>query len=72
VGDVPEVYFKLGIRLRELRKQRGLTQEELALQAGLNRAYVGFIERAERRPTIETVERLAGVLQTELHELFRF
>jgi transcriptional regulator with XRE-family HTH domain len=50
--------------LRVLRKQKGLTQEELAFQAGLNRNYVGQIEREEKSPTIDVVEKLSVVLKT--------
>jgi transcriptional regulator with XRE-family HTH domain len=50
--------------LRILRKQKGLTQEELAFQAGLNRNYVGQIEREEKSPTIDVVEKLSVVLKT--------
>lgn len=48
--------------LRVLRKQKGLSQEELAFQAGINRNYVGQIEREEKSPTIDVVEKLCGSL----------
>ena len=51
--------------LRRLRLDRGLTQEELAGQAGLNRNYVGMVERAENSPTVDTLEALAKALKTE-------
>ena len=41
--------------LRILRKQKGLSQEELAFQAGINRNYVGQIEREEKSPTLDVV-----------------
>lgn len=49
-------------RLREFRNDRNLTQEELAARAGLNRNYVGMIERQENSPTVVTLEKLAEVL----------
>jgi transcriptional regulator with XRE-family HTH domain len=49
--------------LRILRKQKGLSQEELAFQAGINRNYVGQIEREEKSPTIDVVEKLCGSLE---------
>ena len=57
--------------LRRLRQDRGLTQEELAGQAGLNRNYVGMIEREENSPTVDTLEALAKVLKVEAEELLK-
>ena len=51
------------MNLRILRKQKGLSQEELAFQAGINRNYVGQIEREEKSPTIDVIEKLCGPLE---------
>jgi len=59
-----------GRNLRTLREARGLTQETLAHQAGLHRAVVGFIERAEREVGIGTVWPLAEALGVQPAELF--
>ena len=48
--------------LRRLRAERGLSQEELAHRAGLNRNYVGMIEREENAATVDTMEQLAAAL----------
>ena len=48
--------------LRILRKQKGLSQEELAFQAGINRNYVGQIEREEKSPTVDVIEKLSSSL----------
>ncbi len=60
----------LARRLRRVRRERGLTQEELAGRAGLNRNYVGMVEREESSPTIETLEKLARAL--EVHPILFF
>ena len=49
--------------LRVLRKQKGFSQEELAFQAGINRNYVGQIEREEKSPTIDVIEKLCAALE---------
>lgn len=51
--------------IRRLRAERDITQEELAERAGLNRNYVGMIEREENAPTVDTLEKLSEVLQVE-------
>ncbi len=51
--------------LRRLRQQRGWTQEELAGRTGVNRNYIGMIERQENSPTIEMIERLSTALKIE-------
>lgn len=56
--------------LRVLRKQKGLSQEELAFQAGINRNYVGQIEREEKSPTVDMVEKLASALGVTPGEMF--
>lgn len=61
-----------GNRLRELRKQKELPQDKLAAKAGLNPSYVGFIERAERNPTLETIYKLSVALNVPIKELFKF
>lgn len=57
--------------LRRLRAERGLTQEDVADRANLNRNYVGMIEREENAPTVDTLEKLAQVLQVEPADLLR-
>ena len=49
--------------LRILRKQKGLSQEELAFQAGINRNYVGQIEREEKSPNLMLLKNTAAHLK---------
>ncbi len=62
----------IGERLRKLRKEQGLSQEELAHKAFLHPTYIGQLERGEKNPTVETVEKVANALQISLADLFRF
>ena len=55
--------------LRRLRQDRGLTQEEFADLAGLNRNYIGMVEREENAPTVDTLETLAKALKLDPAEL---
>lgn len=61
---------RFGDRIRELRQQRGLSQEDLAERSGLHRTQIGFVERAERSPRLDTIEKLARGLGVSLAELF--
>ncbi len=51
--------------VRRLRNERGLTQEELSGMAGINRNYTGMIEREQRSPTVDMLEKLAKALQVD-------
>jgi len=55
--------------LRERRKQAGLTQEKLALEAGVQRNYVSLIERGIHQPTINIIFKLAAALGCKPSEL---
>jgi transcriptional regulator with XRE-family HTH domain len=59
----------LGQTIKELREQRGLSQEGLADEGGAHRTYVGQVERAETNPTVPKVARLAVALEIPLSEL---
>jgi transcriptional regulator with XRE-family HTH domain len=51
--------------VRRLRLERGYTQEELSELAGINRNYTGMIERGERSPTVDMLEKLAKALKID-------
>jgi len=58
-----------GVRVRQMREEAGLTQEKLAEAAGVHRAEVGFVERAEREVGITLAWRLADGLDRPLSAL---
>ncbi len=60
---------RLGVRIRELRQARGLSQEAFADSCDLDRTYISGIERGVRNPTITTLETLAKGLEITLSEL---
>lgn len=59
-----------GLQIRRLRGQLDLSQEGLAHVAGLDRSYVGGVERGERNVALDNVYRLARALQVHPSELF--
>ena len=60
---------KLGRNVRRLRKQRGLTQEDLAFAAEIDLTYVGGIERGKRNPSLMVMARIAEALSVSLPKL---
>lgn len=63
---------KFGNRLKALRKEKGLSQEELAEKSGLNRPYISGIEQGKRNVSLEVMEKLAEALEVEMKELVDF
>jgi transcriptional regulator with XRE-family HTH domain len=63
------VLVRFGRRVRELRKKKGMSQEALALEAGLDRSYVGGVERGERNIALVNIEKLAKALGAKASEL---
>lgn len=61
----------LGRNVRDWRKRRGLSQEELALETDMKRSYVSDIERGTRNPSVKAIARLAKALKIEPDVLLR-
>ena len=61
---------QLGQRVRDLRLQRGWSQEELGAQCGIDRTYVSGVERGVRNPTLTVIAALATGLKVSIEELF--
>lgn len=66
------VKSEFGRRLRTLREQRGWSQEQLAAESGLDRSYVGSVERGERNISIENIAKFAAALRVDLKALVDF
>ncbi|WP_372003869.1 helix-turn-helix transcriptional regulator [Tistrella mobilis] len=56
--------------LRRLRVLRGLSQEALAVDAGVDRTYISRLERRLENPTVAVLDRLAGALKCDIREFF--
>lgn len=63
---------QVGNRIRALRKQRGLSQEKLALKAGIDRTYLAGIETGNRNATLLSLEKVAIALDISMRDFFDF
>lgn len=61
----------LGRNIRRLREEAGLSQEQLAFDAGMKRSYLSDMERGVRNPTVRALGRIAFALKVEPGELLR-
>ena len=61
---------RFGKRLAEIRREKGLTQEQLAELVDVHRTYIGFIEQGKRNPSIGNINKISKVLKVRLSELF--
>ncbi|WP_131781179.1 helix-turn-helix domain-containing protein [Legionella gresilensis] len=62
--------IRLGSRIRELRKIQGFSQEGFAAEVGIDRTYMGSVERGERNIAALNLIRIAKTLKVEVGELF--
>ena len=70
VGNSPGSHeLPLGAALRRVRLAAGLTQEQLGLEAGVQRNFISLIETGQNQPTIGTVAKLARALRIKASEL---
>lgn len=67
-----ELQKQVGARIRELRKAKGLSQEDLAEMIDSSNSYVGHVERGERNVTLHTLDKIAQALKVEVKELLAY
>lgn len=65
-----DINKKLGERIRNFRKTRKLTQEDLAFESKIDYSYINEIEAGKRNPSVKRVQAIAKVLKVSLKELF--
>lgn len=61
----------VGIRIREIRKVKNISQETLAVLADVNRTHMGRIERGDKSPTVATLEKISKALKCPISSLFK-
>lgn len=69
--DNSDILVNLGQRIRELRKQTGLSQEKFALKINMDRTYYSSIETGRRNISIININKIACGLNVSLSELFK-
>ncbi|MCF6278727.1 MAG: helix-turn-helix transcriptional regulator [Flavobacteriaceae bacterium] len=65
-----KILIGFGENIRKIRKEQGLSQEQLAFKADLHRTYIGMIERAEKNITLLNIVKIAKALDINITELF--
>ncbi len=65
------ITIALGKRIRELRLEKGLSQEKFALQIGMDRTYFASVEAGKRNISIINIRKIADGLEMSLSELFK-
>ena len=65
------ILIKFGENVREIRRSKGLSQEQLSFKADLHRTYIGMIERAEKNITLSNIEKIAMALEVNIIELLK-
>lgn len=71
VGMSRQELVKLGQIIRNKREQKNLTQIELASKAGVDRNYIGMLERGERNPSFLSLQKVAKGLDISVEELIK-
>jgi transcriptional regulator with XRE-family HTH domain len=65
-----KILVAFGDKVREIRKEKRISQEELSYKADLHRTYIGMIERAEKNLTLTNIEKIAEALDVDIKNLF--
>ncbi|MGC1269517.1 MAG: helix-turn-helix transcriptional regulator [Croceibacterium sp.] len=61
----------VGKNIKRIRVAKGVSQEQLAFDASIDRSYLGGIERCDENPSVDTLDKIATVLGIELADLFQ-
>jgi transcriptional regulator with XRE-family HTH domain len=64
--------YKLGRKLQKIRKDKGLTQEQLAEKVGVSTTWIGYIETGFKRPNLKFIYKIANVLEVKVKDIFPF
>ncbi|WP_242947412.1 helix-turn-helix domain-containing protein [Desulfosporosinus lacus] len=65
-----DIRISVGNKIKELRRERNLSQEELALLSGLDRTYINSVENGRRNISIISLEKIANGLRVKIRNIF--
>ena len=73
LGQLKDIKLEkaFGQVLQELRRERGISQEELGFQSGYHRTYISLLERGKKSPSLQTIFQLANALLIEPSEILK-
>jgi transcriptional regulator with XRE-family HTH domain len=66
-----DILKEFGLCIKKIRKEKNLSQEQLAEKAKVHRTYIGMIQRGEKNITLINIKKLSNALETSIFELFR-
>lgn len=72
VRKVTQKDLLLARRIKRLRKQSGLTQEQVATKTGLSVTFIGLLETARRRPSLKSLQKIASTIKVKVKDLISF
>ncbi len=62
---------QVGMRIRELRNEQGISQEKLALKADIDRTYLAGVELGKRNPSVKSLEKILQALDVSFEDFFK-
>jgi transcriptional regulator with XRE-family HTH domain len=65
-----DIRAKIGLRIKELRKAKGLSQEQLALKAEIDRTYMASVENGKRNVAVVNIEKIIAALGENFESFF--
>lgn len=65
-----DIKLLIGTRIKELRKERSISQENLALLADLDRTYITSVENGKRNVSIVNIEKIANAMNVDIYQFF--
>lgn len=71
ITSADHIYTELGKRIVSARNAKGMSQEKLATESGIDRSHMGFIEQGRRKPTLSTLFKVTQSLGISLEQLFK-
>lgn len=71
--SISKLHQKFGLKIKKLREVNNKqSQEDLAFKIGVDRSYLGFVERGERNPTLDKIDKIAKAFKIPIKDLFDF